>query len=92
MAVSGNRCGTPEESKQSSSVIGEIANKVRTGVIPNSGVLGVKAKGGIPCVPRVKTVSGGSMWVIRTLTQAEGLACWDVPEKLGQLAETQEQK
>jgi hypothetical protein len=86
MGVSGNRCGAPTIARQSTLPIGEKAHEVRPGVMLNSGLLGVKTNGGLIRLPRVKTLFGGDMWVIRSLTTAESMACWDVPEKLGQLA------
>jgi hypothetical protein len=65
---------------------------VRPGVVLNCGLLGVKTNGGLLRIPRVKTLFGGDMWVIRLLYPLELLACWDVPEKLGHLAGTSQGK
>jgi hypothetical protein len=61
-----------------------------TGVVLSSGVLGVKEGGGCRRLPRVKTLFGGNMWAIRPQTSSEVLSCWDIPEKLGVLAGTDE--
>jgi hypothetical protein len=58
----------------------------------NSGLLRVNSVSGSMRLPRLKTHFGGDTWVIRSLTPAEALSCWDVPEKLGQLAGTDEAK
>jgi hypothetical protein len=92
MAVGGNRCGAPKKTQSSSSPIGQIVKEVRKGVILNNGLLEVKTRGTPLQLPRVKTLFGGNMWVIRALTPIEVLSCWDVPEKIGQLLETNEQK
>lgn len=65
---------------------------MRNGAVLSSGLLEVKTNGRILKLPRMKTVFGGEMWVVRALTPGEVLACWDVPEKLGQLAKTNELK
>jgi hypothetical protein len=43
-------------------------------------------------LPKVKTVCGGDMRVIRPVTPSEVIACWDVPKKLGQLFETEDDR
>jgi hypothetical protein len=85
MAVGGNRCGSPEKGKHPSRSVGEVVKTIRPGVVWNCGLLEVKTNAGSLRLPRVKTPFGGDMWGIRPLTSAETLACWDVPEKLGQL-------
>jgi hypothetical protein len=93
MAISGNRCGPPtKEVKESSEPVGTEVRAVRHGVILNSGLLKVTTKGGLLRLPRVKTIFGGNLWVIRSLTPGEVLSCWDVPEKLGLLVESEEVK
>jgi hypothetical protein len=88
MAVVGNRCGTPNGPKHSTITIGDSVIFSRPGVVLSNELLGVKTNGGLLRLPRVKTVFGGNMWVVRQLTPAEVLSCWDVPEKLGQLMTT----
>jgi hypothetical protein len=93
MAISGNRCGPPtKEVKESSEPVGTEVRAVRHGVIFNSGLLNITTKGGLLRLPRVKTIFGGNLWVIRSLTPGEVLSCWDVPEKLGLLVESEEVK
>jgi hypothetical protein len=92
MAVGGHRCGTLSPALASALVIGTHVKEVRAGVVLNSGLLGIKTNGGLLRLPRVKTLFGGDMWVIRVLTPSEVLACWDVPEKLGQLTKTDDGK
>jgi hypothetical protein len=92
MVIGGSRCGPPKEAKQPDLLIGDSVKKVRHGVVLNSGLLGVITDGGILRLPRIKTIFGGNLWVIRSLTPVELLSCWDVPEKLGQLLETEREK
>jgi hypothetical protein len=88
MAVGGHRCGPPSESLATASATGQVAKHVRPGVVMSSGLLDVKESGNCLRLPRVKTLFGGSMWVIRPLTTPEVLSCWDIPEKLGVLGGT----
>jgi hypothetical protein len=92
MAIGGNRCGSPAESKPVSGPMGQSVKTVRPGVIMNCGLLEVKTKYGALRLPRVKTPFGGDMWVIRPLTAGETLGCWDVPEKLGLLMDTDSER
>jgi hypothetical protein len=92
MAVGGRRCASPSEAQRSSHRIGCAVNEVRPGVVMNSGLLKVKTRSGSLLLPRVKTPFGGEMWVIRPLSPAEVISCWDVPEKLGHLIGTNEGK
>jgi hypothetical protein len=91
MAIGGNRCASPIK-LSSSGGVGMKVMAVRPGVALNCGLLGVKTNGGLLRIPRVKTLFGGDMWVIRSLSPSELLACWDVPEKLGHLAGTSQGK
>jgi hypothetical protein len=92
MAIGGNRCGAPSDSQQMSVPVGLTVLPVRPGVILNCGLLEVKFNKEGFHLPRVKTIFGGSMWVIRRLTSSETLACWDAPEKLGQIAQSEDIK
>jgi hypothetical protein len=64
---------------------GNEVKTVRPGVMFNCGLLNVEANRGLLRLPRVKTVFGGNLWVIRSLAPSEILSCWDVTERLGQL-------
>jgi hypothetical protein len=90
MAVGGHRCGPPLESLSTASATGQTAKHVRPGVVLSSGILDVNESGGCRRLPRVKTLFEGSMWVIRPLTMPAVLSCWDIPEKLGVQAGTDE--
>jgi hypothetical protein len=92
MAVPGQRCGKPQDAIQATAKAGQKVVQVRPGVVLNIGLLGVKTNGGLLRLPRIKTLFGGDMWVIRTLTPVEVLSCWGLPEKLGHLAKTDEGK
>jgi hypothetical protein len=93
MAVmGGHRCQSPSSSRYLAGSIGQDVKEVRTGIVLNCGLLGVKTNGELLCLPRVKNLFGGDMWVIRALTPAEVLVCWGVPEKLGHLTRTEEAK
>jgi hypothetical protein len=94
MAVPGQRCGTPgKENLAPTSKAGQEVVQVRLGVVLNTGLRGVQTNGGFLRLPRVKTLFGGNMWVIRNLMTAEVLSCWeDVPEKLGMIAQSDEKK
>jgi hypothetical protein len=59
----------------------------------NCGLLEAKTKSGTLGLPGgVKTPFGGDMSVIRPLAAGEILGCWDVPEKLGLLMDTNDQR
>jgi hypothetical protein len=58
----------------------------------NNGLLEVSTSSGSLRLPRVKTLFGGEMWVIRPLSPSEVIACWDVPEKLGRLLDTEDDR
>jgi hypothetical protein len=92
MAIGGNRCGSPNEVSHSASSVGQSVKTVRPGVAMNCGLLEVKTKAGTIRLPRVKTPFGGDMWVIRPLTAGETLGCWDVPERLGLLMDTNDER
>ena len=88
MAIRGRRCGSPRATPRSDHHVGGAVKTVRPGVIMNSGLLAVTTLAGSIRLPKVKTLFGGDMWVIQSLTPSEVIACWDVPEKLVRLFET----
>jgi hypothetical protein len=92
MAIGGNRCGSPNEVNHPARSVGQSVKTVRPGVVMNCGLLEVKTKAGTIRLPRVKTPFGGDMWVIRPLTAGKTLGCWDVPERLGLLADTNDER
>jgi hypothetical protein len=73
MAIGGKRCGTPEEAWHLCLPVGELVKEVRPGVVMSSGLLQVRTCSGSTRLPRVKTVFGGDMWVIRSLTPVEAV-------------------
>jgi hypothetical protein len=92
MSIGGNRCGLPNEVNHSASSVGQSVKTVRPGVGMNCGLLEAKTKAGTIRLPGVKTPFGGDMWVIRPLTAGKTLGCWDVPERLGSLMDTNDKR
>jgi hypothetical protein len=92
IAIGGDRCGSPNEVNHPERSVGQSVKTVRPGVAMNCGLLEVKTKAGTIRLPGVKTPFGGDMWVIRPLTAGETLGCWDVPERLGLLVDTNDER
>jgi hypothetical protein len=83
VAVQGRTCRYPGQRhglERDRHVVGTRVVEVRLGVVESSGLLKVDLVAGRIRVPRVRTLYGGNVWVIRALTSGELVAAWDDPE------------
>lgn len=93
VAVQGRSCKPPESGAGEfgkSHTVGTKVLEVRPGLIDSCGLLKVGLIAGRVRLPRVRAWFGGKIWVARSLTSSEIVSAWDVPEKLGMLAGSDE--
>jgi hypothetical protein len=93
VAVKGNACRAPllrSGLDKNHHVVGTKVVEVRPGLIDSSGLLKVGLLAGRIRLPSVRAWFGGGVWVARPLTASKIVSAWDVPEKLGKLAGSDE--